>query len=99
VRCSDEGGGILAGGPDLRLEEVEERFGLGGGFEVDVDDDIPRIVDWPRDAVLEHAGLLTVFAEALEGRVPEVEVLDGVLNVKCWHGGSFGGSCCWFPRR
>jgi hypothetical protein len=66
VRRSEEGGRVLADGPDLGLQEVEEGLRLGGGVEVEVDDDVARIVDWTLDAMVQYAGLLAELGDAVE---------------------------------
>jgi len=51
------GGGVDAGGPDVRLEEAEEAFCLAGGVELEVNDDIVEVADRPLDALLAYPGL------------------------------------------
>jgi hypothetical protein len=64
--CPDECGGIVAGGPDVCLQEAEEAFCLAGGVEVEVDDHIVGVADRPLDA-------LWLADEIIEPAIAEVQ--------------------------
>jgi len=58
---------------------------LFGGVEVEVDDDVARVVDGALQAVPAYSGLFPDRGEAVEGALPGVEVGDGVFDVEGGH--------------
>lgn len=78
-------GRIRGGRPDVRSQKVEQPSGVLGSVEVEIDDDVVRVVDRALDSFAAHAVPSANLAEALEGGVPQVEVSDRVLDVQCRH--------------
>lgn len=60
-------------------------LGPGGAVEVEVDEDVGRVVDGLSDGVGADAGPAAHVGEAVEGGVPGAEVRDRVLDVECEH--------------
>jgi hypothetical protein len=77
LRLVGESGCVLAGGPDVRVQEAEELFCLFDGVEVEVDDHICRVIDRPLDALPPDAGRRAGIGEARERRVSGTESVMG----------------------
>lgn len=86
VGISGKGWGVLGSGPDNRLEELAERQCSLVGVELEIHDDIARVIDRSQHAMGAHAGIVPCVSESVEGSRPGLEVGDRVLNVKDRHG-------------
>ena len=69
-------------GPDLRLELGEEGASLLNRFELQVDDDVVRVVDPVANLDGGYAALGSKVVEGSERCEPRLEVVDGVFDVK-----------------
>src|SRR5438876_979366 len=63
----------------------DDAAGGGGGVELEVDQDVVRIVDGAQDAVAADAGLFAAGWIAVEGPLPGGEIGDGVLDSQDRH--------------
>jgi len=59
--------------------------------ELQVDADVVRIVDGSVDLIAPHAPYLATGRVAVEGRLPSLEVADGMLDLQNGHGGLLSG--------
>ena len=73
--------GLLAG-----VDQTEELGGLLSRAEVEVDDDVPRIVHGAVHDVIDDSRALAKSGEAVERLLPDRVVGDGVLDAKSVHG-------------
>ena len=68
------------------VQRDAEGLGLGFVVEVEVDNDVVRIVHRPQHPVAAHARLLAANRIAVEGLLPCAEVEDCVLDLQGGHG-------------
>ena len=86
-----EAGRVLGDDRALSRRKVLKTLCLLHGVEVEVDDDIVRVVDRSAHMVTFDAGLLPGVVETPERLLPHFEVCDGVLDVQGGHGVSSCG--------
>jgi hypothetical protein len=85
VWVSCERWGVFGNGPDHRLEELSEgKCGLVC-VELEIDDDVARVVHRSQHAMRTHACLASCVAKSFECGCPGLEVGDRVLDVKDGH--------------
>src|SRR5215471_17890121 len=67
---AQEGGRVFARGPYVGFEERKEGCRVGGGVEVEIHDDVVRIIDRLLHRVSAYACVLARARHAVEGRAP-----------------------------
>ena len=72
-------------------QELTELLGPGGGVELQVDDDLVRVVVATDHAVGAHSTAAALLVELVEDGLPVVVVVHGVLNVKGCHAATLTG--------
>src|SRR5215472_1865580 len=79
--CAQEGGRVFARGPYVGFEERKEGCRVGGGVEVEIHDDVVRIIDRLLHRVSAYACILARARPAVEGRAPGAVVGDRMLDM------------------
>jgi len=87
-RIASQGGCGLRRRPQL-LERQLEGLRLTPTIELQVHHDVVRIVDRSINLIAPHTGLFAADRIAVEGRLPGLEIADGMLDLHNWHECSF----------